>query len=63
MLGGSEMRTLKHRHYIHRFKQFEKTFKTIFPVDSEEYDIDIQAQFNKVLAKDDIAPIDWWTGE
>ncbi len=55
------MRTLKHKQYTHRYKQFMKTFESVFPMESDDYDMDAQIQFNKVLAAENIAPVDWWT--
>ncbi len=53
------MRTLKVKQYIHRFNQFEETFESDLRGDSEEYVLEIQKQFDKKLAADGIAPVNW----
>ncbi len=53
------MRSLKVKQYKHRFKQFQETFESEFPMESVEYDRDVESEFNKVLAAENIAPVDW----
>ncbi len=53
------MRSLKVKQYKYRLEQFMKTFESEFPLESVEYDRDVESEFNKVLAAENIAPVDW----
>ncbi len=43
------MRTLKHKQYTHRYKQFMKTFESVFPMESDDYDMEAQIKFNNEI--------------